>query len=132
MNRRHLLGLLALIAAPPALAAEGEAGKGGKAEPTFVRLPVVQANILRRNRTRGVISVESGVDVKDPKLRARVTQMQSPLRAAMARQLSLYTSNLAPGQAPNLDVLAPLLQKQVDLTVGGPGARLILQNVLIN
>lgn len=132
MNRRQLLGLIALAAAPPALAEEGKSGEGGKQQPSFVRLPVVQANILRRNRTRGVISLENGVDVKDPKLRARVLQMQPRLRSAMARQLSLYTANLAPGQAPNLDLLAPLLQKQVDLTVGGPGARLVLLNVLIN
>ncbi|MFZ4068236.1 MAG: hypothetical protein ACOYKF_11895, partial [Phenylobacterium sp.] len=105
---------------------------GAKSPPTFIRLPPIQANILRRNRTRGVISLENGVDVKDPKLQARIGQIQPRLRSDMARQLSLYTSNLAPGQAPDLDVLAPLLQKQVDLNVGGPGARLVLLNVLIN
>ena len=132
MNRRRLLSLLPLFAASPALAAGGGSGVSGKPQPTFIRLPLVQANILRRNRTRGVISLENGVDVKDPKLRARISQIQPRLRSDMARQLSLYTSNLAPGQAPDLDVLAPLLQKQVDLNFGGPGARLVLLNVLIN
>ena len=132
MNRRYLLSLLSLVAATPALAAGGGSGIGGQPQPTFIRLPLIQANILRRNRTRGVISLENGVDEKDPKLRARISQIQPRLRSDMARQLSLYTSNLAPGQAPDLDVLAPLLQKQVDLNVGGPGARLVLLNVLIN
>ena len=132
MNRRQLLSLLSLVAASPALAAGGGSAIGAKPKPTFIRLPLVQANILRRNRTRGVISLENGVDVKDPKLQARISQIQPRLRSDMARQLALYTSNLAPGQAPDLDVLAPLLQKQVDLNVGGPGARLVLLNVLIN
>ena len=122
MNRRQLLSLLPLVAASPALAAGGGSEIGAKPKP----------NILRRNRTRGVISLENGVDVKDPKLQARISQIQPRLRSDMARQLALYTSNLAPGQAPDLDVLAPLLQKQVDLNVGGPGARLVLLNVLIN
>lgn len=132
MNRRRLLSLLPLFVASPALAAGGGSGVSGKPQPTFIRLPLLQANILRRNRTRGVISLENGVDVKDPKLQARIGQIKARLRSDMARQLSLYTSNLAPGQAPDLDVLAPLLQKQVDLNVGGPGARLVLLNVLIN
>jgi hypothetical protein len=132
MNRRRLLIVLPLFAAAPARAAGGGSGIGGKPPPTFIRLPLVQANILRQNRTRGVISLENGVDVKDPKIRARIGQIQPRLRSDMARQLSLYTSNLAPGEAPDLDVLAPLLQKQVDLNVGGPGARLVLLNVLIN
>ena len=132
MNRRRLLSLLPLFAASPALAAGGASGIAEKPLPSFIRLPLIQANILRRNRTRGVISLENGVDVKDPKLRARISQIQPRLRSDMARQLSLYTSNLAPGQARDLDVLTPLLQKQVDLNVGGPGARLVLLNVLIN
>lgn len=131
MNRRTLLGLLPLVLAAPSRAAEKEAG-GGKEQVTFVRLPVIQANIVRSNRTRGVISLENGVDVKDPKLRARVGQMQPRLRSAMARQLMLYTANLSPGQSPNLEVLIPLLQKQVDLAMGGPGARLVVMDVLIN
>jgi hypothetical protein len=33
---------------------------------------------------------------------------------------------------PNLDLLVPQLQKQVNQTVGQPGARLLVLNVLIN
>ena len=131
MNRRTLLAVLALVIGVPAQAAEKEGG-GAKDQVTFVRLPVIQANILRSNRTRGVLTLENGVDVKDPKLRARVTQMQPRLRSAMARQVMLYAGNLSPGQPPNLEVLIPLLQKQVDLTLGGPGARLVVTEVLIN
>ena len=97
-----------------------------------MRLPVINANVLRSNRTRGVMSIESGLDVPDPKLRARVELLVPRLRSDLSRRLAAYTANLPPGAAPNLDLLTPLLQKQVDVTTGQPGARLLIMNVLIN
>ena len=137
MLRRALLGLppvfllagSVLAAEPPP--AKGEGG-GGNQQASFIRLPVFTANIFRSNRTRGVISVESGVDVPDPKLRARIQLLIPRLRSDLARRLALYTNNLAPGAPPNLDLLVPLLQKQVDATAGQAGARLLVMNVLIN
>lgn len=132
MLRRTLLGLLALVSASPARAAGPAPAAGGKSEVSLVRLPVLNANIIRSNRTRGVISVESALDVPDPKLRARVQLMIPRLRSDLTRRLGLFTSNLGAGAPPDLDLLAPQLQKQVDATVGQPGARLLMQNVLIN
>ena len=135
MLRRALLGLPSLLLlASPALAAPPPPpkGGGGNQQVSFVRLPVLTANIIRSNRTRGVISVESGVDVPDPKLRARIQLLTPRLRSDLSRRLALYTSNLSPGAAPNLDLLVPLLQKQVDVTAGQAGARLLVLNVLIN
>jgi hypothetical protein len=132
MLRRVLLASLAALAASPATAAAPPAGGGGNQKASFVRLPVFNANVVRSNRTRGVLSVESGVDVPDAKLRARVQMLIPRLRADLSRRLALYTDNLAPGMSPNLDLLVPQLQKQVDQTVGQPGARLLVLNVLIN
>jgi hypothetical protein len=135
MLRRALLGLPSLlILAGPALAAAPPApkGGGGNQQASFVRLPVFTANIVRSNRTRGVMSVESGVDVPDPKLRTRISLLTPRLRSDLSRRLALYTSNLAPGAPPDLDLLVPLLQKQVDTTAGQAGARLLVLNVLIN
>ena len=133
MHRRVLLGLMAALAASPAAAAAPPAGGGGgNPQASFVRLPVFNANIIRSNRSRGVISVESGVDVPDPKLRARVSLLIPRLRADLARRLALYTANLGPGAPPDLELLVPQLQKQVDQTVGQRGAKLLVLNVLIN
>lgn len=132
MNRRVLLASFAALAATPATAAAPPAGGGGNQQASFVRLPVFNANVLRSNRTRGVLSMESGVDVPDAKLRARVQLLIPRLRADLSRRLAAYTDRLAPGAPPNLDVLVPQLQKQVDQTVGQPGARLLILNVLIN
>lgn len=133
LRRALLLGLPPLLLAGPALAASAPpTGGGGNQQVSFVRLPVFTANFTRSNRTRGVISVESGVDVPDPKLRARIQLLIPRLRSDLARRLALHTNNLAPGAPPNLDVLVPQLQKQVDTTAGQPGARLLVLNVLIN
>ena len=135
MLRRALLGLpsLLLLAGPalPAPPAPPQGG-GGNQQASFVRLPVFTANIIRSNRTRGVMSVESGVDVPDAKLRARILLLTPRLRSDLSRRLALYTANLAPGAPPDLDLLVPLLQKQVDATAGQAGARLLVLNVLIN
>jgi len=130
MLRRAFLALPpALLLAGPALAAAPPPAKGGEQQPRFISLPVFSANIIRSNRTRGVISLESGLDVPDPKLRARIPLL---FRSDLGRRLSYYTSNLAPGARPDLDILSPLLQKQVDVTVGQAGARFVILNVLIN
>ncbi|MFM8377145.1 MAG: Tat pathway signal protein [Phenylobacterium sp.] len=133
MIRRVFLGLLPLLAAFPASAAGPPPTAAGAAQQaSFVRLPVINANLIRSNRSRGVISLESGVDAPDPKVRARVQLLIPRLKADLTRRLALYTDNLRPGFPPNLDVLVPQLQKQVDQTVGQPGARLLVLNVLIN
>ena len=133
MRRRVLLAsLLALAASPAAAAAPPAGGGGGNQQASFVRLPVFNANVVRSNRTRGVLSVESGLDVPDPKLRSRVQLLIPRLRADLSRRLAVYTDRLAPGAPPNLDLLVPQLQKQVDQTVGQPGARLLVLNLLIN
>ena len=133
MLRRAFLALPpALLLAGPALAAAPPPAKGGEQQPRFISLPVFSANIIRSNRTRGVISLESGLDVPDPKLRARIPLLFPRLRSDLGRRLSYYTSNLAPGARPDLDILSSLLQKQVDVTVGQAGARFVILNVLIN
>ena len=78
------------------------------------------------------MSLESGLDVPDPKLRARVELLVPRLRSDLSQRLAAYTANLPAGAAPNLDLLTPLLQKQVDVTAGQPGARLLIMIVPVN
>lgn len=132
MHRRAILGGLAALAALPAAAKEEPAAAGAGQKASFIRLPVVTANVIRSNRSRGVISVESGLDIPDPKLRARAPLFFPRLKADLARRLSLYTDRMKAGAAPDLEILAPMLQSQVDATLGQPGARLLILNVLIN
>ncbi|MFM8755188.1 MAG: hypothetical protein ACKODL_10975 [Phenylobacterium sp.] len=132
MRRRAFLAALPLLFVTRAWAAPPPPSGGGAGRPSFMRLPVINANVLRANRTRGVMSLESGLDVPDAKLRARVELLVPRLRSDLSQRLAAYTANLPAGAAPNLDLLTPLLQKQVDVTAGQPGARLLIMNVLIN
>ncbi|MFM8819535.1 MAG: Tat pathway signal protein [Phenylobacterium sp.] len=132
MHRRVLLALFLLLGATQAPAAEAPAEGKIKVLPRFMTLGVLNANFIRSNTSRGVISVECGLDVPDPKLRDRVQLLAPRLRANLTRSLLLYASDLPPGRAPNLEVLTPLLQRQVDRTAGQAGARLLITNVLIN
>lgn len=148
MRRRLVLACLPLLAAPwpgaaraqatapPAAGASAPAGGAAPARGVpagrVLRLPVFNANILRANRTRGVISVESALDVPDPKLSARIRMMSPRFKSDLSRRLALYAANVPPGHPPDLDVLTPILQRQVDATAGQPGARLLILNVIVN
>jgi hypothetical protein len=43
-----------------------------------------------------------------------------------------YAGSLGPGSAPNADYLSRELQRQTDLVLGRPGARLLLGTILVN
>ena len=84
MLRRVFLAMISALAAFPAVAAGPAPGGGGNQQASFVRLPVINANVIRSNRTRGVLSIESGVDVPDgyppcPSLRGQPCRTYVPV-----------------------------------------------------
>ncbi len=130
MNRR--LALAAALALAPAVASAsgGEKKKGGG--PSFVPVKAVAATILRRDGSRGVITVELGVDVADTALRARANDLQPRLRDAYAGFLQTYAGSLPKAALPNADYIAGELQKATDRVLGKKGGRLLLGTILIN
>nr|QQZ50649.1 Tat pathway signal protein [Phenylobacterium glaciei] len=75
MDRRRLLSLAALAAALPAAAQASGGGektekkKGGGL--SYLQLPTLTATIMRVDGRRGVLTVETGIDIPDVALRAR-------------------------------------------------------------
>jgi hypothetical protein len=131
MNRRLILA--ALFAAVPVLAAaEGndQRKKGGGA--SFIQLDTLTATIMRPDGRRGVMTVEVGVDVPDAGLHARAAQSTPLLRAAYSEIVRAYASGLGPSALPNADYLSLRLQRATDETLGRPGARLLIGNILVN
>ncbi len=122
MERRALLGLKPLKTA-------GGGGGGGQA--TYVRFPTVTASITRTDGRRGVMTVETGVDVADAALRTRAEQSAPRLRAAYNTVVQRAAAALLPGYAPNIDRLAQELQAATDTTLGRTGARLLLGTVMV-
>jgi hypothetical protein len=133
MNRRRVLGLagLALLAPGGALASGGsEKKKGGGS--SFIQLPTTTATIVRPNGRRGVMTVETGVDAADPKVRDLAQASLPRLRAAYAQTLRTYAAGLPANRVPDADFLARTLQRDTDRVIGRSGAKLLLGAIMIN
>jgi hypothetical protein len=133
MRRRALLALAAAAALAPGLAAASEAAekkKGGGL--SYIQIPVITATLVRPGGRRGVLTVETGVDVPDARLHDYADKVLPRLRAAYFQTLQIYAQGLAPGQEPDADYLARQLQRDTDRILGKPGARLLLGTMLMN
>ena len=142
MRRHHLLSIVprvALVAALvggslalPTTALAGH-GKEEKKEPvTYFALDPINAIVLRRDGRRGVMSVDAGLEVKDPVLMERAQASTPRLRAAFAQVLMIYAAGLRGGAAPDIDYMARELQKAADRVLGKPGSRVLLGSAMIN
>lgn len=134
MNRRAFL--LALAFAPTvavsgqARAGEPEKKKGGG--PNYIQIQTLTGTVIRRDGRRGVLTVEAGVDVPDRKLHELAEASTPRLRAAYAQVVMTYGGQLGAGSVPNAEYLSRELQRQTDIVLGKPGARLLLGTILVN
>ena len=99
---------------------------------TYTSFDALTANIRRLDGRRGVLTVQGGLDVKDPALRARAKVSGPLLRDAYVRALSLYAASMAPGSPPDIDQIALRLQHATDEVLRRPGARLLVGTVMVN
>ena len=131
MDRR--LALAAALALLPTVAAASggeEKKKGGGAQ--FLQIKAIVATIVRRDGTRGVVTVECGLDVPDEKLRTLADQSQPRLRAAFAAFVQAYAGGLPAGGVPDADYMSRELQRLTDSTLHKKGAKLLLGTILVN
>lgn len=134
MDRRALFGFAAVALSSTAGATAARASSPGGAAPvsadSYFRLPIVTASLLYPNGRRGVLSIETGLDVPDAALRARAQQSAPRLRAAFNTAAQRFAGGLRPGMAPNIDQLASELQAAANAALGRPGARVLLGTVM--
>ncbi|MBL8536713.1 MAG: hypothetical protein JNM59_04860 [Hyphomonadaceae bacterium] len=98
---------------------------------SYVPLPTLSAGVLQRQATRGTIVIDMGLDVPDAELRRRVRLNEPRLRDALRTALATYASTYYRDRtAPDLNQLTRLLQLSIDRTLGAPGARVLLANVI--
>lgn len=131
MDRRALLGLVAVATAAASPAAARAAGGGGGSANTYIRLPTATATVIRPDGRRGVMTIETGVDVPDAALRARAEQSRPRLNAAYAAVAQRTATGLLPGAPPDIEALGRALQAATDATLGRAGARLLLGTVMV-
>ncbi len=138
MRRLRLLpiALAAVLAGGPLLAptaAFAGHGKEEKKEPvTYFALDPINAVVLRRDGRRGVMTVETGLEVKDAKLMERAQASTPRLRAAFAQVLMIYAAGLRGGAPPDIDYMSRELQKAADQVLGKPGSKVLLGSALIS
>jgi hypothetical protein len=138
MDRRRLLAL-AVLAAAPALIAAAPAKDEKKKDiaappggPSFIQIDTLTATIMRANGRRGVLTLASGLDIPDDKLRAKANSVLPRIRAAFVQSLQIYASGISPGSVPSAEVVTRLLQRETDRVLGQKGAQLLLGTMLVN
>jgi len=133
MDRRALLTLaptsLGLLATE--VLAAGQTGGGSASAATFIRLPTITGTSARPGGRRGVMTVETGVDVPDAALRLRAEQSAPRLREAFNGVVQRSANLLLPGAPPNVDQLSRELQVATDRVLGRTGAKVLLGTVMI-
>ncbi len=123
--------LVSLALAPAGVQAEDAKKKGGGL--SYIQLPALTATIIRGDGRRGVLTVETGVDVPgNAALHNRADASQPRLRAAYLLVLQAYASGLGAGSAPDADYISRQLQRETDRVLGQPGAKLLLGTILAN
>jgi hypothetical protein len=130
MDRRHLLAIAALAAAVPAVASAAEKKKTGGE--TYLAMNTLLGTMIRASGSRGVLSVDCGLDVPDPALHKIADQNLPRLRAAYVQTVQSYAAGLASGSLPNADYIAQTLQRQTDTILGRPGAKVLLGAIIAN
>lgn len=142
--RASLLALAALaaVAGPAAAAGGGSSNSGGQSAPasrqdrltsaqTYVPVPTLSTSVLQRMSTRGTLVVDMGLDIPDAELR-RQAQINGPrLRDALRTALSTYAGTYYRDRtAPDPAQLTRIMQQSIDRTLGAPGARVLLVNII--
>ena len=133
MDRRRLLSLFAVLAAPGLTAAAPKKDDKKKTVAgTYVEINTLTASIMRSSGRRGVLTVQMILDVPDAKLRAKAESVVPRLRAAFVQTLQTYASGMTPATPPNPDILGPALQRDADRILGQKGAKVMLGTMLIH
>ncbi|MDB5424708.1 MAG: hypothetical protein JWQ29_2124 [Phenylobacterium sp.] len=130
MRRRALLALMVLAAAAPLCARADEKKKAGGV--TYIQINTLTGTTNKGGGRRGVLTVECGLDVPDGNLRERANLSLPRLRAAYVQAVQTYAAGLTPGSPPSVDFIGQTLQRQTDVVLGRPGARLLLGAILVN
>ncbi len=89
-------------------------------------------SIIRASGRRGVLTVEVGLDVPDPKLRDTIELYLPILYSAYVSALQPYGLGLAAGQPPNADYISMALQRETDRVLRRRGAKVLLGSILLN
>jgi len=131
MRRRDVIALLVLAGAPAtAWSAEEKKKKSGGAG--YLPIDTLTGTTRKAGGRRGVLTVDCGLQVDDPKLRDYAEKSLPRLRAAYVQVVQVYAAGLPSGSEPNAEFIARELQRQTDVILKRPGARLLVGAIVAN
>jgi hypothetical protein len=132
-RRKILISLIVSSILPVSAMASGGGGHGGAkpAESDFILPSQITGTIMNGLRPQGLMQVDVGIYTKDSNLKALLPQMRPILvanwRAALQEYLNRY---YRPGQVPDANLLASLMQKSIQKQIGQSQARVIIQAII--
>ncbi|HUO23038.1 MAG TPA: hypothetical protein VMU59_11030 [Caulobacteraceae bacterium] len=118
--------VLVLVHAPAAQAEDK------KPKPSYMPFSGLAASVARGNGGYGVMSVDAGLDIPDPKLRDVAAEDMPRLYDAYGQVMRTFGASLLPGRVPDVDYLGRQLQAVTDQVLGRPGARVLLGGVMVD
>jgi hypothetical protein len=143
MRLASILISAAILAGAPALAAPPPASPPPRDETdpqakritgseTYVPTFGLRASIARGFKVHGVLAVDAGLDVPDPKTVKRVEAMKPRIMAMMREAVLSYASlSYVVGERPDADMLRARLQKAVDGVMGKDEVKVALASVIV-
>jgi hypothetical protein len=136
MRRRDLTALLVAAAGAPLAAQPGrvwaQENKKKSGGVDYIPIDTLTGTTNKPGGRRGVLTVDCGLSIPDQKLRERAVMSLPRLRAAYVQVVLIYAAGLPSGAAPNADFIVTALQRQTDLVLGRPGARLLIGAIVAN
>lgn len=129
MRRRDVLACLLLLGAPSIAVAREGASK--KDQTPYMTLKPLTLTVVRPNRRHGAMTVDLGLNIPDPKLRAQAELVQPVLRDAYLRALQPWAIRMTPGAPPDIDFLTLALQRETDRVLGRSGAKVLLGGIMV-
>lgn len=132
MRRRDLLVLCALAGLLPSAVSADEKQKKKSGGENYIPINPITATTNKAGGRRGVLSVDCGLQVDDPKLRTYADQSLPRLRAAYVQAMQIYAAGLPSGTEPNAELIVQELQRQTDLILKRPGAKLLIGAIVAN
>jgi hypothetical protein len=135
MRRRDLIAVLALLApgfTPEFASAADDKKKKLSGGEDYLPVNTITGTTHKAGGRRGVLSVDCGLEIPDAKLRDYADKSLPRLRAAYVQTIEVYAAGMPSGSEPNIDFIVQALQRQTDLILKRPGAKLLIGAVVAN
>lgn len=103
--------------------------------PSYVPQPSVRTALMINTRTgaRATLDVSFALDAPERETRRLIEQRQLWLRAALSETLLIYSGRMYRwGDVPDVELIARLMQEDVDRLLGPDRATVLLDSVLIH